>query len=281
MVVRDAAAYNPEGISFVPSVQLDDGRMVWSVDQKHEILFAEPIERMVASTYHESDVHLRLLRRPETTAARCKVGLATAGALFRLEAGQTRRVTVRVPLDVVEEHKGSASRLILPSTWREALEPACEATIPDQHLQFLYDAAVRTLVLHAPGEVYPGPYTYKRFWFRDAAFMLNTLLSLGFAQRVERALESFPARQTLAGYFPFPRREWDSNGEALWILHRVAQLTGRGADAAWRRSVIRAAKWIQRKRTSKSIEAHHAGLLPAGFSAEHLGNNDYYYWDDY
>ena len=24
-----------------------------------------------------------------------------------------------------------------------------------------------------------------------------------------------------------------------------------------------------------------AGLLPAGFSAEHLGPNDYYYWDDF
>lgn len=25
----------------------------------------------------------------------------------------------------------------------------------------------------------------------------------------------------------------------------------------------------------------HAGLLPAGFSAEHFGPNDYYYWDDF
>ena len=25
----------------------------------------------------------------------------------------------------------------------------------------------------------------------------------------------------------------------------------------------------------------HAGLLPAGFSAEHLGPNDFYYWDDF
>jgi hypothetical protein len=25
----------------------------------------------------------------------------------------------------------------------------------------------------------------------------------------------------------------------------------------------------------------HNGLLPAGFSAEHLGPNDYYFWDDF
>jgi hypothetical protein len=32
---------------------------------------------------------------------------------------------------------------------------------------------------------------------------------------------------------------------------------------------------------SADSDAPHAGLLPAGFSAEHLGQNDYYYWDDY
>jgi hypothetical protein len=36
-----------------------------------------------------------------------------------------------------------------------------------------------------------------------------------------------------------------------------------------------------RKRLSDDLDAPHAGLLPAGFSAEHLGPNDYYYWDDF
>jgi len=29
------------------------------------------------------------------------------------------------------------------------------------------------------------------------------------------------------------------------------------------------------------LPAAHAGLLPSGFSAEHLGPNDFYYWDDF
>ena len=41
------------------------------------------------------------------------------------------------------------------------------------------------------------------------------------------------------------------------------------------------ARWIENKRLSENIEGPHAGLLPAGFSAEHLGPNDYYYWDDF
>src|SRR2546430_4988755 len=55
----------------------------------------------------------------------------------------------------------------LYSTWDEALNPLCKLNIPDEQIQFLYDAAVRTLILHSPDEVYPGPYTYKHFWFRS------------------------------------------------------------------------------------------------------------------
>jgi hypothetical protein len=34
-------------------------------------------------------------------------------------------------------------------------------------------------------------------------------------------------------------------------------------------------------RVAAEAGSPHAGLLPAGFSAEHLGPNDYYYWDDF
>jgi hypothetical protein len=32
---------------------------------------------------------------------------------------------------------------------------------------------------------------------------------------------------------------------------------------------------------SNNLQSPHAGLLPSGFSAEHLGPNDFYYWDDF
>jgi hypothetical protein len=45
--------------------------------------------------------------------------------------------------------------------------------------------------------------------------------------------------------------------------------------------VINGARWIARKRVDQDDDSPHAGLLPPGFSAEHLGPNDYYYWDDF
>ena len=42
---------------------------------------------------------------------------------------------------------------------------------------------VETLVLLSADEVVPGPYTYRRFWFRDACLMLNALLAIGLTER--------------------------------------------------------------------------------------------------
>jgi len=49
----------------------------------------------------------------------------------------------------------------------------------------------------------------------------------------------------------------------------------------WYRATLRGAEWILFKRISEHATGLQAGLMPAGFSAEHLGNNDYYYWDDF
>src|SRR5690606_18088029 len=83
------------------------------------------------------------------------------------------------------------------------------------------------------------------------------------------------------GYFLSQEGEWDSNGQALWMYARFSRLTGRRPKDAWRRAIHHGANWIRRKRTSPTSGKPHAGLLPAGFSAEHLGPNDFYYWDDF
>jgi hypothetical protein len=267
--------YNPEGISFIHRVELTPERTGWRVDDKWNVEFSAPAERHHVSDYRGGDVAIHLNDRDDQARGECDVGMATAAALFRLEAGQPRTITVQVPLE------GPASKIPLVATWRSALEGACRLRIPDELFQFLYDAALHTLVLHSADDIYPGPYTYKRFWFRDAAFILHALLYAGFIERVERALDRFPSRQTPTGYFRSQDGEWDSNGEALWIMHRYCEVTDRPLGTKWWLSAWRGARWIARKRLKGERQAPHAGLLPAGFSAEHLGPNDYYYWDDF
>jgi hypothetical protein len=201
--------------------------------------------------------------------------------MFRLGRGEKKEVGAIVPLGKKVEFHLKGVSVPPPLSWEESLRGHCRLETPDPQFRFLYDAALRTLVLHTPGDAYPGPYTYKRFWFRDAAFILHGLLCAGLADRAERVIDRFPSRQTPFGYFLSQEGEWDSNGEALWTVRRWCELTGRPPKDAWKHSVLRAGQWILRKRLPDSPPSPHAGLLPAGFSAEHLGPNDYYYWDDF
>ena len=273
--------FNPEGVSFIHALALQADRQTWHIDGIAAARFSEPVERHVVSTYRQGDVSQRVLKRDESLSVACDVGMATAAALFRLAPQQGRELTVEVPLSHDKQVANLFPGGYRQASWEASLRSACRLQIPDAHLQFLYEAAIRTLILHSPQAVYPGPYTYKRFWFRDAAFIVHALLGAGLATRAETVLDTFPGQQTTLGYFRSQEGEWDSNGEALWILQRFCELTGSEPKAAWQQAITKGARWIQKKRTAEQTDDFHAGLLPAGFSAEHLGPNDYYYWDNF
>ena len=274
---------NPEGVSFIHSVALRQQAKAWLVDQSRSIYFSEVVERHHVSDYRHGDVHIHLQDRQEQQSGECEVGMVTAAALFRLPKDATRVIDVAIPL----VKTAAGNRQTLPS-WQTALKPQCQLQCPDKQFQFLYNAAVRSLILMSPDDVYPGPYTYKRFWFRDAAFIIYGLLCTGFEERARRALRRFPERQDKHGYFCSQEGEWDSNGEVLWLLQQFEALTGKSLAQhfpeqvpIWHKAVACGADWIIDKRLSDDLDAPHAGLLPAGFSAEHLGPNDYYYWDSF
>ncbi|MFW6163870.1 MAG: hypothetical protein ACODAJ_13955, partial [Planctomycetota bacterium] len=272
--------FNPEGVSFVETLELGEDHRTWRVNGSPSVVFESPVESHRTATYREGDVHHRLLARPASTACVCEAGLATGAALFRLAAGEARRVTARVDLSQDKESSPALARAGAEG-WADALDGAARLAVPDERFQFLYDAALRTLVLMSPDEAWPGPFTYKRFWFRDATFIVHALLCAGLTDRAGRALERFGDRQRVDGYFHSQDGEWDSNGQVLWLLRRYRELSDRGLQAPWPSRLRRGARWIERKLCKADSEALHAGLLPAGFSAEHLGNNDFYYWDDF
>ncbi|EMS77309.1 hypothetical protein Dpo_17c00130 [Desulfotignum phosphitoxidans DSM 13687] len=270
--------YNPEGIYFIDHIRFKDSRFV--INHTHEVHFGAAPEKVLFSTYDHGDVALELDRPQAENQAACPIGMATAAAFFPIGAKEATQIDIQVPLnqdtDVVSSNTG---RPAAPAS--HMVSQTAALAIPDAKFQFLYDAAVRTLLLLSADEVVPGPYTYRRFWFRDACLMMNALLGLGLAQRCERLIQGFESRQKLSGYFQSQEGEWDSNGQVLWIAHRFAQCTGQGFSTSVFTSLMKGARWIVHKRRSKKDGKPHDGLLPAGFSAEHLGPNDYYYWDDF
>jgi hypothetical protein len=210
--------YNPEGVSFIHEIALSPDRTTWAIDGRCALEFSAPVDLHHVSRYRKGDVYSHLRDLTEKNRVKGDAGMATAAALFKLEPDKPRDIVVSVPL----KSSNSATHLTSAS--------------------WLYDVALRTLVLNSPGDVYPGPFTYKRFWFRDAAFIIYALLCTGFIDRAERALDHFPARQNAFGFFHSQDGEWDSNGEALWIIYRFCRLTGRPPKDNWWKSILRGAR---------------------------------------
>ena len=279
--------YNPEGVQFIDELAARKRGDGWIVNGRLEVIADRPADQLLVSDYESGDVFSRLSgptgQRSElngSTRVHDKVGMATAASVYRF-AGPLTELIVRVPLAKELASMGDAKDFNPAVTWPAVRSKVAGLRIPNARMQFLYDAALATLVLLSADEVVPGPYTYRRFWFRDACLMLNAMLAIGLAERSRRAIDDFPSRQSRNGYFRSQDGEWDSNGQVLWIIDRHAMLTGEPVSEKLLAAIDKAMAWIDRKRVPADEDVLHAGLLPAGFSAEHLGPNDHYYWDDF
>lgn len=266
--------YNPEGVSFIHSIKLED--RIIHTDNEHFLSFDTPSSEIYMSEYQRGDSSF-LSHGDGLHEIECDVGMANATLLF------DKNTTIYVPLKKSDNFFMQKAKEMLEldehyKTWKEALSSCTKIKSGDDKIDFLYNTAVKSCILMSPDEVYPGPYTYRRFWFRDAAFILNALISLGLKQRCENIIEQFPKKQRMDGYFLSQEGEWDSNGQVLWIVYRYYRSFNEKLSPKLLKSIQKGADWIVGKR-NKNDSSNTSGLMPAGFSAEHFGSNDNYYWD--
>jgi hypothetical protein len=307
--------YNPEGLSVVERIDLHEssaGRAVTArdettvtVDGRVAMLLPRKPNRTAASTFHGGDAALAVMgggAEPGWAGpVRCVAGLAQAAFVYPLAHG----ATLRVALPLVAEQRTRRQRLTrrrverspsfptavpsaaqVASGWVAQTRRGMRLELPDAQLAEAVDANRRFLLLLHDGEdITPGPSTYHRFWFRDAAYMLAALDSYGFHDEARQVLASYPGRQRSDGFFFSQRQEWDANGAALWALAHNWRLSGdRSLVQGMVDPIAQGMQWIERKR--HKLDKRHRdddalrGLLPAGVSAEHLGPFDYFYWDD-
>lgn len=278
-VVVAVRPYNPEGVQFINHIELEPSGSAFRVNHEATVKLGAKPDSLRMAHYAEGDVYLDLPGSTGQNKVNCDVGMATAAALFRIRAGESRELNTSVTLE--RDLKGLSKYADVRLSWQDALRGTAELRIPDIHMQFLYDAAVRTLHLLSADDLVPGPYTYRRFWFRDACLMLHPMLAIGQVERAERILATFPGRQSVTGYFHSQEGEWDSNGQVLWIAARYAEMTGKPLSRELDHALLKGMHWLAKKRLAGKSPPGTLGLLPAGFSAEHLGPNDFYYWDDF
>jgi hypothetical protein len=295
--------YNGEGLAVIERIELHDATTV-TVDGRVALLLPRPASRMASSTFHDGDSAAIVLAGDAGTQLakdlRDESGMAQAAFVFPLP----HTATLRVALPLARERRTRRRRLTrrrvaraptfpvtVPSAasvargWQAHTRRGLRLELPDERLQEAVDANRRFLLLfHDGAEITPGPTTYHRFWFRDAAFMLAALDRYGLHTEAAEVLASYPGRQRVDGFFLSQPREWDANGCALWSLAEHWRLTrDRDLIDPMVVSIAKGVHWIERKRRAKRRrrDPELQGLYPAGVSAEHLGPFDYFYWDDF
>ncbi|WP_442891293.1 hypothetical protein [Congregicoccus parvus] len=287
LAVRPA---NPDGVAEVGAIETERDALL--VDGRQLVHLSTPPDGYVASAYGKADLHRQLHTLAPTLEATCPAGLATAAAVFDVSAHSRFTARALIPLAAVppnprirtraENRSRARSAVHVASprleTWADVREGTSALLCPDKRWEHLHRTALDTLVLLSPGDIHPGPWTYRRFWFRDACLMMHAMLAAGLHDRVARALQAFPARQQPDGFFHSQEGEWDSNGQVLWISDLFERHTDRRLDAPVSDALARGADWIGAKRIQDPATD---GLFPPGFSAEHLGPVDQYYWDDF
>lgn len=129
----------------------------------------------------------------------------------------------------------------------------------------------------------PGAFFYNHAWIRDSTFLALAHDLWGLDGAVDAKEDAWMRTQRWAGHFSTHSGEWDGAGQTLWMWANHALLTGDpGCLARNGRRFARCIRWIARtRRRTKDPAAAHAGLLPAGLSAEHFGPNDHYFWDNF
>ncbi len=305
--------FNPEGVSLVRKLSCRPlgEQSVFLIDDAVGLVLPKA-DGIACSNYAKGDVALALPALNGETRVEDATGLATAVAAYHLElgAGATKALAVRMPekklkFDESAPDLGSSffsltspaqARTRTVAAWRDVLAQGMRVRLPDQKLQDAFQANQAFLLLfHDGNTITPGPFTYHRFWFRDAAYLLNALDKLGYHAQARQVIDRFPLYLEKDGYLRATEGEWDSNGAAIWAMVENARLSGDfDLVAKYYWSLLRMASWINSKRRQNTeyrtqnreyrIEngrLAHYGLLPAGPSAEHLGPSDYYYWDDF
>ncbi|MBN1328459.1 MAG: hypothetical protein JXA54_03190 [Candidatus Heimdallarchaeota archaeon] len=291
-IVLSIRPFNQEGVTLIHTINYRPKDQAIIINKELALKVIQKPEKIAIANYsQQGDSAMNVIslagdiKGNDEISTTCTVGLANLTLIFPKE------------IKLVEAYfrmtKGNLQpppiRENIETQWKEKLSQGLSLLTHDKEVDRLFKASLSNLLLLVdPGTITPGPTEYHRFWCRDAAYLISALDRAGYHVYAREALNQFINRQRDDGFFYSHEGEFDSNGEGIWVLSEHAKLTH---DLNWLESVYepieKAAEWLisarnlEKKGVPKGNENLVKGLLPPGFSAEHLGSCDYFYWDNF
>ena len=182
-----------------------------------------------------------------------------------------------LPKDLTKKIKPAANGLYEANTILEEWFPSLsEVKLPKEFSEIFFNVKNHLLTLWDFNTITPGSFTYHHFWIRDATSMLHALMLLGGTKPVKAIVSSFKSMVNRNGLFKSQAGEWDANGQALWIIGEYMKLSkDKKLILEMQKPIYKMLHWLNQSTKT------HQGILPPGFSAEHLGVSDWYLWDNF
>lgn len=267
---------------------------LWRINRKAALWVLEEPNRVAIGDRKQNDpIHLaeigsdlrKITSRSGVAAGACEWDLG-------LEPWEKKRVVVVATL---RKQKKESFPLFIRPTYERLVQARASAVnlpisnpfqifLPEGRLPKVWKALHGRLHVFDDGDRFtPGTFLYHELWIRDSAFIAMLHTELGAHLKVAPKLVRFLKMQDRDGFFCSQTGEWDSNGEAIFAMVHHCICCGDQAMLEKCYPAIKAgAQWIGRQCAATAhADKPHRGLLPSGFSAEHFGPNDHYFWDNF
>lgn len=271
--------FNPE--SFIPifNIEIKDNKIF-----VNSFPFLIPITKDYKFILFDDEADINDFKVSEKNRITSKYGLSTGGIYYEFNLNENEEKNFELFLPQEENYSidlnFDKSKDNKVSFIKKERENELIIDVPDDNINRIFNSNKIYLKSLINSEyITPGPLTYKKFWFRDSAYMIPALMKIGDLKRSEKIIEYFKKKIKKDGYFQSQIGEWDSNGQALFTIAEYYRYTkNKEFLNEFYPYIKKGAEWIERKR-KKYVDSY--GLLPSSFSAEHFGPNDLYYYDDY
>lgn len=271
--------FNPE--SFIPifNIEIKDNKIF-----VNSFPFLIPLTKDYKFILFDDEADINDFKVSEKNRITSKYGLSTGGIYYEFNLNENEEKNFELFLPQEENYSidlnFDKSKDNKVSFMKKERENELIIDVPDDNINRIFNSNKIYLKSLINSEyITPGPLTYKKFWFRDSAYMIPALMKIGDLKRAEKIIEYFKKKIKKDGYFQSQVGEWDSNGQAIFTIAEYYRYTkNKEFLNEFYPYIKKGAEWIERKR-KKYVDSY--GLLPSSFSAEHFGPNDLYYYDDY